>query len=393
MATEVHSSAAPDHPPRFLSPLSRRFLDKFTPEGLAGTHIEDLSNEVNRNREAYTFDHQQYSVASVKNYVDPVKQTINSLRNRVSFENDESVADIFRRNKVSLREILNGFAALKPLRRRLPDPSDLPPLGAPERLDPRYMRPDGLPGPSEENAVAGTQTYGSVTVHGGRDAWTVYQNVREFATQPGSAHDQVREVVATIENSDKPVHVYPYKIRQGMGGENYPTPATLVHRSPEGGVWSEVIFPSNQGLLAGNGSRLPPAVTAVHELQHAMEVEYGRGKPMNNYTTEGERRVIHGAEAAALKALGEKRRDSHKSGVLYQTAGLNSMTAANPAVEKTYGIAIPKLRRLTARLDDYGVDQSDPPAWDVPGRGDAQRDRDQYVSSLRRDIAALEGRE
>jgi hypothetical protein len=397
MATDAHSSAAPDHPPRLLSPLSREFLGNFTPEGLVGTHIEDLSHQVNQNREAYTLDHQQYSVASVKNFVDPVKRTINSLRNRVSFENDEPVADIFRRISVLPREPRNGCVPLQPQRRfgedHLRDPSDLPPLGAAVRLNPSYMSPDGLPGPSEENAAAGTRTYGSVTVHGGPDAWTAYQNVREFATQSGSAHDQGREVIATIENTDMSVHVHPYKIRQGMAAKNYPNPGTQVNRRPAG-VWSEVFFPLNQGWLSANGSRSPPVVLALHELQHAMRARAcsaARARLRGNFTNDFEYDAINGAEAGALEALGEKRRDSHTPGFFYQTTGQTSMTAANPDVEKTYGTAIPELRKLTAELDDYRVDQSNPPVWDFGGAGAAQRNRDWYLSFLGGKVADLEG--
>jgi hypothetical protein len=394
MATGARFSAAPDHPPRFLSPFSRRFLDKFTLEGLSGTDIRDLTRQVNQNRGAYTFDHQPYSVASVQNYVEPVKQTINSLRNRVPFKNDEPVADILYRNNIPLNDTLDGFARFQPQPSEGAGhlPSEPPPLGVPERLNLRYMNPNRLPPWTAENAAAGTRTYGGVTVHGGPDAWGAYQDVREFATQHGFEHDQGREIIVTLENSSEQTHVYPYKVQHGIAAENYPVAETMVSDGPQGRL-VEVLLSNNQGMLAANGSRLPPAATGVHELQHAVEFEYGLGPAMGNYANLAEMRAINGAEGGALEARGIPRRDSHKSGTYYQTTGPTSVTAANPVVEEIQRAAIPELRRLTTRLVNYGVDQSRPPAWEDGEAGKAQLERDRFAYSVGKDIKRAEGRE
>jgi hypothetical protein len=401
MATGARFSAAPDHPPRLLSPLSRTFVDNLTLEGLFGTHIRDLTHQVNQNREAYTFDDQGYSAASVEDYVERRKQTINSLRNRVFLKNDEPVADILGRNNVPIEDTANVFAHLEVQgprggRGHLRSLSHLPPLGAPTEPDPRYANPDELPGPSAQNAVAGTQMYGSVTVHGGPGAWTAYQNVREFATQPGSAHDQGRDVIATLENSSDQVHMYPYKIRQGMTAKNYMTPVNIVHVGPQGRL-SEIVFSDNQGLLAPNGSRVPPAAIALHEMEHVKRAKYDLGplerEHMGNLTNRDEYEVINGAEGAALDAMGIPRRDSHKSDTFYQTTGPTSVTATNPVVEAIQRTAVPELRRLTTRLVHVGVDQSRPPAWFVGEAGNAQWDRDLFAYVAAQAIAAQEGRQ
>jgi hypothetical protein len=398
-ATGAHSSAVPDHAPRLLSPLSRGFLDNFTLEGLSATHIRDLTHQVNQNREAYTFDDQGYSVASVESYVEPLKQTINSLRGRARFDDDEPVGGILSRNKVHLINILYGDAHLRFRRGHLPSPSPSypPSLGAPERRNWRYMKPERLPRHSAEKAATGMRAYGAVTVHGGPGAWSAYESVRKFAAQPGSAHDQGREVIATVENGDDEVLMYFYKVRQGMKAENYPTAETHLHYGPKG-ILNEVVVPYNQGLLAPNGSLVHPAIVVLHEMTHVwwsrINITYGViHTKMGNFTNSEEHAVITGPEAGALEARGIPRRDSHRSNTTYQTIGPNSVTAANPAVEKILQKTVPELRTLTAWLDYYGVDQSRPPARDAGEPGAAQWDRADFAYLAARAIARAEGRE
>jgi hypothetical protein len=228
-----------------------------------------------------------------------------------------------------------------------------------------YRDPLRLPAPTLNGIDGATgervRVYNTLTVIGDQDAVDAYSQVRQYAVANGPIG---RRVIATVENArGYRTIVRSYRV-DGPHGTPEATPKArheIAYDQQGGGRQTGdqlVTFGINQALFSGNGSRVSPADSLMHELQHIAEGLYRSVllDPLGRFTNRFEKRAVLGVEAEGLNANGVPARDTHFDGITYQTTGVTGRIAANPQVEQLFQQATPILQEVTRMMQDFGVD-------------------------------------
>jgi hypothetical protein len=242
----------------------------------------------------------------------------------------------------------------------------------------------------------GVRKYGTTIVLGDQAIRDGYHTLREEAVRSGKEN---QKVLATVENqSNKNVFVVPFRMEQK------PNNRAKTTLDSEGRLI--VQFGVDRAGFNHTGGRSSPSVIAMHELAHAAQWQHEvvlKAIPRGLFKDASEERIIIGAEADALRAIGQPPRDQYSGGFNYRTDGITQTKAADPKVEEVLTAYEEGLKEATSFVRHYIPDIRDmanapkpatepSPSGDIVSAAIALGYRNSVMRGAENEVATIEGR-